>query len=178
MSQRDLAGLLGVPHSVVSMNERGDRDLPVKALVKMANLEIAWNKNPPAPQGGDMCVNVSHPIFSSTLIAPKLQQQVQEFKIAIEKLKEELFYMRTSYEQYHCWAKVLLGSRKEESQGKDAGPEKWLDHYMLKLAGMIDLVGPEKQFMLQYRIDSKLALLAVAEQAVSLLGGENSREQI
>ena len=176
MSQRDLANLLGVPRSVISMYERGDRDLPVNALVKMANLEIAWKKNPPVSQEGDMCVNVSHPSFFSASIAEKLQQQVEEFKKAIEKLKEELFYVRNSYEQYQCWAKVLLGSRRDEDQGKDAGPEKWLEHYMLKLVGRINLVGPEKQFMLQYRIDSKLALLAVAEQALELLGSENSTE--
>ena len=104
MSQRDLANLLGVPRSVISMYERGDRDLPVNALVKLANLEIAWNKHPPAAQGGDMCVNISHPSFLSASVAWKLEQQVEEFKKAIEVLKEELFYVRTAYEQYECWA--------------------------------------------------------------------------
>ena len=73
---------------------------------------------------------------------------------------------------------MLLGSRREENQGKDPGCEKWLDHYMQKLVGKINLVGPEKQFMLQYRIDSKLAALAVAEQALALLGGEISPKQL
>ena len=177
MSQRDLANLLGVPGSVVAMYEKGDRDLPLNALVKLANLEIAWDKNPPAAQEGDMCVNVSHPFFMPVSIAGKLQQHVQEFKNAIDKLKEELFYMRTSHEMYQCWTTVLLGSRREEKQGRDAGPELWLEIYMPKLTARIDLVGPEKQFMLQYRIDSKLALLAVAEQALERLSAGISPQE-
>lgn len=172
MSQRDLANLLGVAGSVIGMHEKGVRVLPTKALVRLANLEMAWNKRPPAAQGADMCVNVSHPFFMPLSIAGKLRQQVREFKKAIEELKEELLYVRTSYEHYQCWIKVLQASREEKKQGPDAGPEIWLEHYLPKLVARMDQVGPEKQFMLQYSIDGKEAALAVAEQALALLSRE------
>lgn len=169
MSQQDMANLLGVPRAVVNMFERGERSLPVSALVKLADLEIAWNKHQPVSQEAEMCVNVSYPFFLNASIAGKLQQEVEKIKKNIEELKEQLIYIRTSYEFYQCWAKVLYSCRQEDNQQKDAVYEKWLDQYIPKIAGRIELFCPEKQFMLQYRIDSKMAALAVAEKALALL---------
>jgi hypothetical protein len=153
------------------MYERGERSLPLDALVRLADIEIALDKHPPVPQEGELSVNISHPFFDPASITGKLQEEVKQSRRAIEDLKEELLYMRTTYEYLQCWARVLAG------RSGDAGFEKWLELYMGKLSGRIDLVSPEKQFMLQHRIETKLAALAVAEKALQLLGSEIPPDQ-
>ena len=147
------------------MYERRERSLPLDSLVKLADLEKALKKFSPVPQERELCVNISHPSFDPGSITGKLQKEIEQSKEGIEQLKDNLFYMRSTYELLQCWGRLLAWW---ECRG-DAGYKKWLGLYMSKHSDRMERVSPEKQFMLQHRIETKLAALAVTEQALALL---------
>lgn len=61
LSQQELAAYLGVSRSVISMYERGERELPTAALIKLSELEIASTKLTAAKKS----LHHLHPILQS-----------------------------------------------------------------------------------------------------------------
>jgi transcriptional regulator with XRE-family HTH domain len=118
LSQEDLSLYLDIPRSTIALSERGLRNLPTKASLKLSRLEILNA----SLQVGEFSRDEKQTQFLKTQFEKRLRQC--EFKV--KKLRWELEKREAKFQQ--AWRKrALLEKLKLETPPDDALSQKWIE---------------------------------------------------
>ncbi|MCC2546806.1 helix-turn-helix domain-containing protein [Hymenobacter sp. BT175] len=116
LTQRDLAGLLGVTRSMVAMDERGKRRLPLPALEKLTPLVLAL----PGPDGTAPALPA--PVLSAA-DRRTLSARLKELELGICQAREKLARCQARWSQARLWRQALPTLRRALPERQ----QRWLN---------------------------------------------------
>ncbi len=153
----------------MNMYEREERNMPSHLRDKLLALEMRWiyaEKESLSQKQPEMYID---PDFPKTDVLHRLKERISNCQHMVKGLQIQLKRMRLSYQKLRCWRQVLLQFSTATGEQASKGDEMWAGIQVIKTNQKIQLVSPEKQFSLQYRIDTLMEEIKVADRAIAQL---------
>ncbi|ANH82182.1 hypothetical protein A8C56_15485 [Niabella ginsenosidivorans] len=160
LTQRDMAGLLGVSQAVITLYEKNNRNLPEAANRRLLLLTQAWLKNrkrkepPPAA----VLKTIQRQEEETTL---QSINQAAALSFKIKRLNLQLAAMQG---RYRCIVEkyLLVQSWQEQDLGK--GPQLYLEVMKASLVAGLEACNPSKQMLMAIKIDTFRAMLKIIKK--------------
>ncbi len=164
LSQQELAAYLGVSRSVISMYERGERELPTAALIKLAELEMALGK-----------LTRSKKALPRTAVPDRascrklLQTHLADCDWKLQGLQRQLKVLEASHQQLHSRAQVLQVMQACSGPGCNKREATWLELQCHVNEHELSCLQPGQVYMLQHKVSMLQLEIAATEKAMGRL---------
>ena len=170
LSQQDLADLLYLSRSHINMFEQGKRSLPTVAHEKLVQLEIAWLATEQEPETIRTKRAGKAATWDKSEVLQVLSERIEEREWTLKGFEDQLTFIKKEHQKLLRWREVLEQFQNSQPPDRREWIEKWLKFYGLKLQKKIDATDLEKQFLIQFSIDTLKAEIRVAREAREKLG--------
>lgn len=165
LSQQDLADFLYLSRSTINMFEQGKRSLPTEAHEKLTQLELAWLAADEEPQKVRKTRDRKAADWDKSEVLRVLSERIEEREWTLKGFEDQLKFIKKEHERLLRWRDVLEQFPGKQPPGRREGIEKWMGFYGRKLQKKLDATDPEKQFLLQFSIETLKAEIRVAGEA-------------
>jgi transcriptional regulator with XRE-family HTH domain len=170
LSQQDLADFLFVSRSHINMFEQGKRSLPTEAHDKLVQLEAAWQAAEQEPEDIKKKRYRKATRWDNSQVLQVLEDRIAEREWTLQGFEGQLKLVKEEHQKLVRWLEVFGQFIDSQPPGTKKRIEKWMGYYLFKLQKKIDAADPEKQFLLQFSIDTLKAEISVAREAKEKMG--------
>ena len=163
-SQRQFAALIGIPRTVIAMYEKGQRNLPTKAALQLAQIQLLLQQNKAGKQPTHTRL-INHQQAENLKIEKLMKADARKVSGHILRLTMEIGNMRERYTQLSQKLSFLQVLMQEATPA--TRQMSLLQNLELSVVDAMQHCGPSRQLIAEYRLQTLNARQQAATGVIS-----------